>query len=241
MFRYFRLISLGLLLATLSSKQILAWEINFKRLFFANPSVTEVFSHSVVASYESQYDSLFVIIDNNTDQVFTAKIGEHININNEVLILEAFSEDSLNFKNSNGDKFVLSYLNSDQSKEYISKKNQKTFNLFALPDRDSSLGELKLMALELGIPDQLVKRFVSLPPLARDSVGRPGWLLDDTIPAALLKLSPFKLNDLIISVNGIAINEREELSQHVQSGSHNKLFKVEIERSGELKLITVKF
>ena len=241
MFRYFRLISLGLLLATLSSKQILAWEINFKRLFFANHSVTEVFSHSIVASYKSQDDSLFVIINNNTGQVFTAKIGEHITINNEVLILEAFSEDILNFKNSNGDKFILSYLSSDQSKKYIGKKNQKTFNRFTLPNRDSSLDELQQMALQLGVPDQLVERFVSLPPLGRDSVGRPGWLLDDTIPSALLKLSPFKQNDLIISVNGIAINKSSDLSQYVQSGSHNKLFEVEIERSGELKLITVKF
>ena len=65
--------------------------------------------------------------------------------------------------------------------------------------------------------------------------------MDETIPSSLLQLSPFLKNDLIIAVNGIAINDQELLMRHVKFGDHDNDFDVELERSGELKLIRVRF
>jgi S1-C subfamily serine protease len=65
-------------------------------------------------------------------------------------------------------------------------------------------------------------------------------LLDHTIPGVLLAASPFQRDDIILSINGVAVNKIMNLTRELQSQTKSSTFEVELERSGILKLIRVK-
>ena len=49
----------------------------------------------------------------------------------------------------------------------------------------------------------------------RTNGGRDGWLLDETIPNILLLTSPFKSNDIIVTIDGVSANNINKLKQHL--------------------------
>lgn len=229
------------LVLVLNLSSVRAATIDFERLFFGRQGVTYLSSHRLVASYVSEHSSLYVIINFELDKIFAVSIGDEMPLGDEKIVLKGIDSNQLIFENAVGHSFIVENKESTSSDRVVRKKVETPRNRFQLPNEDSALNEFKSMAVALGIPKQIINQFNKTPGLGRDSFGRPGWLLDETIPSPLLQLSPFLKNDLIIAVNGIAINEREPLMRHIEFGDHNKEFEVEIERSGELKLIRVRF
>jgi type II secretory pathway component PulC len=162
-------------------------------------------------------------------------------LEDEQVVLKSIYSDKLIFENAVGNSFIVDNKQSTSPVRVVRKNTVTSPNRFQLPNEASALNEFKSMAVALGIPKQIINQFDKTPGLGRDSFGRPGWLLDETIPSSLLQLSPFLKNDLIIAVNGIAINDQELLLRHIEFGDHDNDFDVELERSGELKLIRVRF
>lgn len=228
-------------LLVLNLSSVRASTIDFERLFFGQQSVTYLSSHRLVASYQSESSSLYVILNIELDQIFALNVGDAMPLGDEQVVLKSIDSDKLVFENAVGNSFIVDNNQSTNPVRVVRKNTVTSSNRFQLPNEVSALNEFKSMAVALGIPKQIINQFDKTPGLGRDSFGRPGWMLDETIPSSLLQLSPFLKNDLIIAVNGIAINDQELLLRHVEFGDHNNDFDIELERSGELKLIRVRF
>ena len=60
------------------------------------------------------------------------------------------------------------------------------------------------------------------------------------MPILLLLASPFKANDLIVSIDGINTHQLDELEPHLSEKPENSYFDVEIQRGGELKMLRIR-
>ena len=109
-----------------------------------------------------------------------------------------------------------------------------------LIDDKQALKVFKEIAELIGIPNFISSQFTELPKQSRTNGGRDGWLLDNTIPNILLLTSPFKSNDIIVTIDGISANNINKLKQHLSKKNNNNFFDVEIQRSGNLKMIRVR-
>ena len=99
---------------------------------------------------------------------------------------------------------------------------------------------IKDIANFIGIPKFITAQFTSIPKQARTSSGRPGWILDENVPSILLVTSPFKSNDIIVTIDGFATNDVNKLKQHLTKKPNMNYFDVEIQRDGNLKMIRVR-
>jgi hypothetical protein len=64
-------------------------------------------------------------------------------------------------------------------------------------------------------------------------------MLTDKFPAIFYTLTPFKENDLILTVDGISSHDIALLNDHLQTKGRGGKFAVEVQRSGDLKMIEV--
>ena len=122
----------------------------------------------------------------------------------------------------------------------VMSKNKQPQNAFSFVKKDTTLLDLKSLAEIIGVPSHVSSQIKALPEQKRSQSGRPGWLLDHTIPGVLLAASPFQKDDIILSINGVAVNKIMNLTKELQSQTKSSTFEVELERSGILKLIRVK-
>ena len=147
-------------------------------------------------------------------------------------------------ESTDGSTYSLSFPEEQPNKpnalNITSENTNQTLGRMEFSNDKDSLKVFKDIANFLGIPKFITSQFTSIPKQARTSAGRPGWILDETIPSILLVTSPFKSNDIIVTIDGLATNDVNKLKQHLTKKSNIDYFDVEIQRDGYLKMIRVR-
>ena len=216
-------------------------EIDFSRLFFASKKAKNLPEYTLLAQYESDEGSLFLSVNAIDDTFKLFEIGKSENVNGLELTAIKFDGEQLILKGLNNLKYSIRFPQETNKVKLDTKKKYKdNFSTSNLIDDKQALKVFKEIAELIGIPNFISSQFTELPKQSRTNGGRDGWLLDNTIPNILLLTSPFKSNDIIVTIDGISANNINKLKKHLSKKNNNNFFDVEIQRSGNLKMIRVR-
>ncbi|MDB2535598.1 hypothetical protein N9X29_01090 [Amylibacter sp.] len=216
-------------------------EINFSRLFFASKKATNLKDYALLAQYESDEGSLFLSVNIQDDTYKLFEIGKTESVNGLKLTAIQFDGERLILKSSENSKYSIKFNQepniekSDKPRIYMN--DISTPNLI---DDEKALKVFKEIAKFIGIPNFISSQFTELPKQVRTNGGREGWLLNEKIPNILLLTSPFKSNDIIVTIDGVSANNINKLKQHLSNKNNTDFFDVEIQRSGNLKMIRIR-
>ena len=216
-------------------------EIDFSRLFFASKKTINLLNHTLLAQYESDEGSLFLSVNIKDNTYKLLEIGKTESINGLELTAIKFDGEQLILKSLENSKYSIRFNQESKIEEFetprVYKNNRSTSNLI---DDKQALKVFKEIAAFIGIPSFISSQFTELPKQTRTNGGREGWLLDEKIPNILLLTSPFKSNDIIVTIDGVSANNVNKLKQHLSNKSNKDFFDIEIQRSGNLKMIRVR-
>ena len=216
-------------------------KLDFVRLFFGPEKIEYNSDLKLLAQYFSDERNLFLISENKSKRLSLLGYDKTTNINGETYELVSFNNEELVLRSGHGKLSKLTFQKpSKKEPQAVMTKNRKLQNAFSFVNKDTTLLDLKSLAEIIGVPSHVSSQVKALPKQKRSQSGRPGWLLDHTIPGVLLAASPFQRDDIILSINGVAVNNIMNLTKELQSQTKSSTFEVELERSGILKLIRVK-
>ena len=216
-------------------------KLDFVRLFFGPAKIEYNSDLKLLAQYFSDERNLFLISENKSKRLSLLGYDKTTNINGETYEIVSFNNEELVLRSGHGKLSKLTFQKpSKKEPQAVMTKNRKLQNAFSFVNKDTTLLDLKSLAEIIGVPSHVSSQVKALPKQKRSQSGRPGWLLDHTIPGVLLAASPFQRDDIILSINGVAVNKIMKLTKELQSQTKSSTFEVELERSGMLKLIRVK-
>lgn len=217
----------------------------------ANVEIVE-FNALVIASFSSDAETSFLFKNNETDMLQFLSAANPILINSKEYYFDKLSDDNIYIRDINGRSSLLKYDNpvakvelSEHDKN-VSSLRQKVLNATKIRKQASILYDNKKLpdavreiAADLGLPKLLVNLLVETPTFARDKAGRPGFLLDERIPAIFYEMSPFKKGDIILTVDGIPAHDLDRIMDHVRAKTTSKEYAVEVQRDKMLRIIKV--
>ena len=216
-------------------------KLDFVRLFFGPAKIEYNSDLKLLAQYFSDERNLFLISENKSKRLSLLGYDKTTNINGETYEIVSFNNEELVLRSGHGKLSKLTFQKpSKKEPQAVMTKNRKLQNAFSFVNKDTTLLDLKSLAEIIGVPSHVSSQVKALPKQKRSQSGRPGWLLDNTIPGVWLAASPFQRDDIILSINGVAVNNIMNLTKELQSQTKSSTFEVELERSGVLKLIRVK-
>ena len=216
-------------------------KLDFVRLFFGPAKIDYNSDLKLLAQYFSDERNLFLISENKSKRLSLLGYDKTTNINGETYEIVSFNNEELVLRSGHGKLSKLTFQKpSKKEPQAVISKNRQLQNAFSFVNKDTTLLDLKSLAEIIGVPSHVSSQIKALPKQKRSQSGRPGWLLDHTIPGVLLAASPFQRDDIILSINGVAVNKIMNLTKELQSQTKSSTFEVELERSGMLKLIRVK-
>ena len=216
-------------------------KLDFVRLFFGPAKIEYNSDLKLLAQYFSDERNLFLISENKSKRLSLLGYDKTTNINGETYEIVSFNNEELVLRSGHGKLSKLTFQKpSKKEPQAVMTKNRKLQNAFSFVNKDTTLLDLKSLAEIIGVPSHVSSQVKALPKQKRSQSGRPGWLLDNTIPGVWLAASPFQRDDIILSINGVAVNNIMNLTKELQSQTKSSTFEVELERSGILKLIRVK-
>ena len=215
--------------------------LDFVRLFFGPAKIEYNADLKLLAQYFSDERNLFLISENKSKRLSLLSFDNTTNINGETYKIVSFNNEELVLRSGNGELSKLTFKKpSKKELDAVMTKNRRPQNAFSFVNKNAEVVDLKNLANIIGVPSHVLSQIKALPEQKRSQSGRPGWLLDHTIPGVLLAASPFQRDDIILSINGVAVNKIMNLTKELQSQTKSSTFEVELERSGILKLIRVK-
>tara|TARA_B110001450_G_scaffold109284_1_gene103317 strand:- start:9054 stop:9815 length:762 start_codon:yes stop_codon:yes gene_type:complete len=216
-------------------------EINFPRIFYASKKITHLTGYSLIAHYEANEDSSFLTVNSKDNTYKLLEIGQSETLDGLLLKVMKFDGENLILQDNKNIKYSISFGNEEVFLKIDMQRVYKdsTLNSETMSD-DKALKIFKDVAKLIGIPTFISSQFSELPKQARTDGGREGWILDETIPNILLVTSPFKSNDIIVTIDGIPANDIIKLKEHLSEKNNTDFFDVEIQRSGNLKMIRVR-
>ena len=216
-------------------------KLDFVRLFFGPAKIEYNSDLKLLAQYFSDERNLFLISENKSKSLLLLGYDKTTNINGETYEIVSFNNEELVLRSGHGKLSKLTFQKpSKKEPQAVMSKNRQLQNAFSFVNKDTTLLDLKSLAEIIGVPSHVSSQVKALPKQKRSQSGRPGWLLDNTIPGVWLAASPFQRDDIILSINGVAVNNIMNLTKELQSQTKSSTFEVELERSGMLKLIRVK-
>lgn len=221
-----------------------ATDFDFFRTFLKIENAKPIPEYSLVAHYFSDERSVFVSVDNANLEYKIFELEKETVINSVAFMATSFDGNVLILEDSNGTTRSIAF--SDVSSERIaetrttSKQSLSNWSGKNFVSSETALITFKEIARLIGIPKLITSQFLSLPKPGRTNGGRPGWILDNTIPRLLLLASPFKSGDIIVTVDGISTHQLSRMQQHLATKSNKDYFDVEIQRNGNLKMIRLR-
>ena len=219
-------------------------DLDFFRLFLKNQVAQPLPMYSLLAHYSSDDGSLFLGMhkQNKTYELF--ELGTDIRIGSLSAKVSAFDDGKLMFESDDGQTYFLSFADRGGAKNETLKKLGETVAQSSSPTntflKNDNLFEFKEIANAIGVPKFITSQFTSLPGEGRTNSGRRGWILDESVPNILLLASPFRRNDIIVTIDGKDTTNIEKLRRHLKNKSMVDYFDVEIQRDGQLKMIRVR-
>ena len=239
---WFKVVCLALACLNLTGLAI-AGEIklDFARLFFGHSKVEYNSDLKLLAQYFSDERNLFLISENKSKRLSLLGFDNTTSINGETYKIVSFNNEELVLRSGNGELSKLTFKKpSKKELNAVMTKNRRPQNAFSFVNKNATMAHLNSLADIIGVPSHVSSQIKAFPEQKRSQSGRPGWLLDHTIPGFLLEASPFQRDDIILSINGVAVNNIVNLTKELQSQTKSSTFEVELERSGMLKLIRIK-
>ena len=219
-------------------------EIRFFRMFLEAPEAKPLPHYYLLAQYQSEDGALFLAVHDEDKSYVLFELNRTINLGSMNVTAKRFDQEQLMLESTDGSTYLLGFPEEQPNKpnalNIISKNTNQALGGMEFSNDKDSLKVFKDIANFLGIPKFITSQFTSIPKQARTSSGRPGWILDETIPSILLVTSPFKSNDIIVTIDGFATNDVKKLKQHLTKKSNIDYFDVEIQRDGNLKMIRVR-
>ena len=216
----------------------LFWNINDAKI------IDELF---IVASFEDGEETSFLIRSKASEEVFMITNKTGLIVEGSEYFFSKMNKKSILLKNASNKKIRISFADAKDhsalakrsTESKIQNDKPKVRTTMGYSSKDLDLQEAKSIALGLGVPKFLIENLNVLPVRGKSRTGRPGWALTDKFPAIFFTLTPFKENDLILAVDGISSHDIALLNDHLQTKGRGGKFAVEVQRSGDLKMIEV--
>ena len=219
-------------------------EINFSRMFLKAAVAKPLPQYYLLAQYQSDEGALFLAVHDKNKSYVLLEMDRAVNLGSMNVIAKEFDGTQLILESEDGSIYSLGFSNKTTGKtisfSITPQSDDPVVGRMAFSTEDDPLNVFKDIANFLGIPKFITAQFTNLPKQARTNSGRPGWVLDKTIPSILLMTSSFKENDIIVTIDGLATNDVNKLKQHLTKKSNIDYFDVEIQRDGHLKMIRVR-
>lgn len=201
----------------------------------------------IVASFEDGEETSFLIRSKASEEVFMITNKTGLIVEGSEYFFSKMNKKSILLKNASNKKIRISFADANNYSELkkrsteskIQNDKPKVRTTMGYSPKDLDLQEAKSIALGLGVPKFLIENLNVLPVRGKSRTGRPGWALTDKFPAIFFTLTPFKENDLILAVDGISSHDIALLNDHLQTKGRGGKFAVEVQRSGDLKMIEV--
>ena len=195
------------------------------------------------------FDKFYQDISSNKEEV---NLNHHSSLyenSMKELFIRNRTKDQLIGHTSTGihrDDFLFS-IGGNQLKKFGSQGQQKTY-LIALKLAKFEYIKLKKNITPVLLLDDIFDKLDDhrvgyiLNLIQKNNLGQT--FITDTskekIPNILLLTSPFKSNDIIVTIDGVSANNVNKLKQHLSNKSNKDFFDIEIQRSGNLKMIRVR-
>jgi hypothetical protein len=201
----------------------------------------------IVASFEDGEETSFLIRSKASEEVFMITNKTGLIVEGSEYFFSKMNKKSILLKNASNKKIRISFADANNhsaltkrsTESKIQNDKPKVRTTMGYSPKDLDLQEAKSIALGLGVPKFLIENLNVLPVRGKSRTGRPGWALTDKFPAIFFTLTPFKENDLILAVDGISSHDIALLNDHLQTKGRGGKFAVEVQRSGDLKMIEV--
>ena len=201
----------------------------------------------IVASFEDGEETSFLIRSKASEEVFMITNKTGLIVEGSEYFFSKMNKKSILLKNAFNKKIRISFADAKDhsalakrsTESKIQNDKPKVRTTMGYSPKDLDLQEAKSIALGLGVPKFLIENLNVLPVRGKSRTGRPGWALTDKFPAIFFTLTPFKENDLILAVDGISSHDIALLNDHLQTKGRGGKFAVEVQRSGDLKMIEV--
>jgi hypothetical protein len=201
----------------------------------------------IVASFEDGEETSFLIRSKASEEVFMITNKTGLIVEGSEYFFSKMNKKSILLKNASNKKIRISFADANNhsaltkrsTESKIQNDKPKVRTTMGYSPKDLDLQEAKSIALGLGVPKFLIENLNVLPVRGKSRTGRPGWALTEKFPAIFFTLTPFKENDLILAVDGISSHDIALLNDHLQTKGRGGKFAVEVQRSGDLKMIEV--
>jgi len=235
---FISLVSAGPALPTKLSLDNLFWNIKDPK------TVKELF---IVASFVDGDETSFLIRSKSSKEAFMITNKTGIVVDGSEYFFSKMNKKSILLKNTSNKKIRIYFAdandlaletNKSSAGENQDKKTKVRTTMGYSPD-ELDLEDAKAIALGLGVPKFLIENLNVLPVKGKSRTGRPGWKLTNKFPAIFFALTPFKEDDLILTVDGISSHDIALLNDHLKTKGKASKFAVELQRSGDLKMIEV--
>jgi hypothetical protein len=219
-------------------------EINFFRLFFQTQPPNQINNYSLVAHYFSDDRSFFIARNKQNDALQILEMNKPTNFEPLMLVANKFDGEKLFLHDSNNKKYFVSFEDVRSSTISIPPSSQSNNNE-SWSGKDftkdvAPLSKLQSIANMVGVPKFITSKFNELPKPGRTFGGRPGWLIDETVPKLFLLSSPFKTGDLIVTIDGVNTHRLQELQKHLEEKASSEYFDVEIQRNGKMMMLRIR-
>ena len=201
----------------------------------------------IVASFEDGEETSFLIRSKASEEVFMITNKTGLIVEGSEYFFSKMNKKSILLKNASNKQIRISFADAKDhsalakrsTESKIQNDKPKVRTTMGYSPKDLDIQEAKSIALGLGVPKFLIENLNVLPVRGKSRTGRPGWALTDKFPAIFFTLTPFKENDLILAVDGISSHDIALLNDHLQTKGRGGKFAVEVQRSGDLKMIEV--
>ena len=232
---------IGLALVPFAAKA----DLDLKQLFWGSMASTKLSEIELLARFEDINSTSFLFRDSKTSNLFLVDENQYFIINDTLMQLTVIREDKIIFETTQRQKyhydlsnfFIEDSFDSHKTSLEITGADGENDNLKKL--LAPNLNKAEELFKHLGFPNFLLKDSSKYLILSNSRAGRVGWKITKELPNIFLKITPFKINDLILSVDSIPAAKLDTLLLHIGGKVKNGVFDIEIQREGRLRLLRV--
>ena len=220
------------------------YAVTLDELFWDTPQQIEFLPYNLIASFsDADYNSFLIESQDKGELIFIAG-SDLVEIETVAYRFSRLENNAIFLTGENGLMAkIAASISLDQPfvKELpqITSSSASARPKMAFYAGATTLQNIQALAQRVGLPPALSNTLRALPAPARSLSGRPGWLLNDSLPPAFFAMSMFQRGDIILTVDGISAHDVEDVMNYVQTQDRSKRYQVELERDKRLKMIAV--
>ena len=232
--------------------------VNLDALFWEKQSEAADLPYAVIASFVDHTDSSFLVKSNQTGELVFITPSNDVLIDGNIYQFDRFETNGLFLIGAEAQsvriamRFDGDVTNTNTAQPRRTDTGQTAPKQTTLDHTGKSfrpttgfyqgttpIEAVRDLAERLGVPRPITAALRSAPTTGRSRSGRPGWVMDNTLPPAFFALSPFEQGDIILTVDGVSAHDVDGLMNYIEQQNRSKRYNVELQRKGRLKMIEV--